>query len=206
MDKYTITRVLDASANPDIARHLNTEWFSAILHTLQGLSCADMEMKSLVRRLAARIKGWQTLEDALSNSRADFNEAAATMKDMGSEENSFGIWLETMVTHQNIYSKLADHVVLPNPQCPPSLLRTTAAVSHDDFIAFMRAYLGVSSVLAVYAWSDSLPNARCRERALGIIRLWQSVNGYREVRPSFFAGNYGQGLLSKQDCKSSITP
>jgi len=181
MDKFIIDRLLDASANVDIARHLRAEWFFDLLHKLRGLSTANREMQLAVRRLTARIQGWEVLEDALSNTRADFNAAASVMKDIGSGENSFGIWLESMVTHQDILSKLAENPVLPNPQCPPSLLGLSSAVSHDDFIAFVRAYIGVSTVLAVYAWSDSLPNVRCRERALGIIRLWQGVEGYREV-------------------------
>ena len=57
----------------------------------------------------------------------------------------------------------------------------TLDVSHDEFISFLRAFIGIGSVLAVYAWSDSLPNDRCRERVLGVVRLWQGVRGYREV-------------------------
>ena len=47
---------------------------------------------------------------------------------------------------------------------------------------FRSAFIGVSSVLAVYAWADSLPDYLCRERLLNILLLWHGVNGYREVR------------------------
>ena len=184
MDYSTIVRLLDAVSNVDIARSFHSDWFFETLRTLQSLSAADKEMQLALSRLSDRIKGSQILEEALSDSRANFNAAADMMKELGNDENSIGIWLGIMVSHQGILSKLAEHPVLPNPQCPPPLFGTCPAVSHDDFIAFVRAYIGVGSVLAVYAWSDSVPNVRCRERALGIIRLWQSVDGYREVIPT----------------------
>jgi hypothetical protein len=204
MDYSTITRLLDAAANIDIARHLRADWFFAALRTVQELSAADKELQLAVRRLFTRIQGWQILEDALSDTRADFNAAADMMKDFGKEEKSLGIWLGTMTMHNEILIKLAENPVLPNPQCPPSLFGAHIAISHDDFIAFVRAYIGVCSVLAVYAWSDSLPNARCRELALGIIRLWQSVDGYREVRLSAPSTRLHLSECSQTDCQSSI--
>ena len=181
MDELTVLRLLDAAANVDIARHLNNDWFLGLLETIQGTPVADKETQFAVRRLAARIRGWQLVEDALSNTQANFNEVASMMKDIGTEEKSFGIWLESMITHHDLIAKLAENPVLPIYQSPPSLLHAPLSVSHDEFIAFVRAYIGVSSVLAVYAWSDSVPNVRCRERALGVLRLWQGIDGYREV-------------------------
>jgi hypothetical protein len=181
MDYSTVVRLLDAVSNVDVARAFHSNWFFETLRTLRSLSGADKEMQRALSRLSDRIRGCQILEEALSDSHADFKAAADMMRELGTEEKSIGIWLGTMVSHQDVISKLAEHPVLPNPQCPPSLFGACAAVSHDDFIAFVRAYVGVGGVLAVYAWSDSVPNVRCRERALGIIRLWQCVDGYREV-------------------------
>jgi hypothetical protein len=182
MDEITVLRLLDAVANVDIARHLNNNWFLGLLQTIQRTPMADRETQFAVRRLAARIQSWGLVEDALSNTQANFNEVASIMKDIGTEEKSFGIWLESMITHHDLVAKLAENPVLPVHQfSPPSLLHVPLSVSHDEFIAFVRAYIGVSTVLAVYAWSDSVPNVRCRERALGVLRLWQGVDGYREV-------------------------
>lgn len=58
---------------------------------------------------------------------------------------------------------------------------TEGRIGHAEFIAFVRAYIGVGCVVGVFAWADSCPESACRERALGIIRLWQNVEGYREV-------------------------
>ena len=57
-----------------------------------------------------------------------------------------------------------------------------AIVGILNAFGFLRAFIGVSCVLAVYAWADSLPDEFCRERSLAILRLWQGVDGYREVR------------------------
>lgn len=154
-----------------------------MLNIIKTAPAADRKTKAAAHKLATRIQQWQILEDALSNTQADFHAAAEFMKDIGTSEQAFGIWLECMTTHPDLVTKLAENPVLPIAHSgPPALLgEGSSAVSHDEFIAFVRAYIGVASVLAVYAWADSLPNDRCRERTLGVLRLWQGVDGYREV-------------------------
>ena len=106
----------------------------------------------------------------------------AMMKDIGSEEQSLGIWLASMTLHDDLVTKLSDN--------PASLQRypklfgrgVSSSVSHDDFIALVRGYIGVASVFAVWSWADSLGNDLCRERILAVLRLWQGVDGYHEVR------------------------
>lgn len=183
LDEATLLRLLDASTNPVIARHLSTQWFLNILDTLQESSGSDRAIKEGARKLAARIQHYHVLHDTLSNTQGDFRAAAALMKDIGTSEQSFGIWLQCMITHQDVLAKIAENPVLPNAQSRLSMLLEPddSTVSHDQFVAFLKAFIGVASVLVVYAWSDSLPNDRCRERTLSVIRLWQSVDGYREV-------------------------
>lgn len=183
LDKPTLLRLLDASTNASVARHLNVPWFLSMLTTIQTALAADRGAKMTALKLKTRLHQWQICEDALSNTQADFHAAAGLMKDISTSEQSFGIWLECMITHPDIVTKLAENPVLPIAHSrPPVLLGPgLSAVSHDEFVAFVRAYIGVASVLAVYAWADSLPNDRCRERTLGILRLWQGVDGYREV-------------------------
>lgn len=157
----------------------------------------DKQTKKVARKLEIRLKQWENLEDALSNTQADFHAAAALMRNIAGIDGSelaFGIWLEVITTHVDLVTKLCENPVLPKSRDRDRLGATTrmllaadgkgsteGEVSHDEFIAFVRAYIGVASVLAVYAWSDSLPNDRCRERTLAVLRLWQGVDGYREV-------------------------
>ncbi|KAI0080824.1 hypothetical protein K474DRAFT_1588997 [Panus rudis PR-1116 ss-1] len=183
IDSDTLSYLLDASSNADIARYLNNDLFLETLNTVAKDANAGPRLQSMARRLSSRIEGWAILEDALSNTQGDFPRAVDCLADMCSQEGSFGVWLESMITHQDIAAKLGENPTIPIPsQHPPVLLgRSNASVPHDEFIAFLRAFIGVACVLAVYAWADSLPDQRCRERILGILRLWQGIEGYREI-------------------------
>jgi hypothetical protein len=172
--------LLDATANADIARHLHADPFPAILHEIQGSVRVGKPAQLTARRLFARIRGWHYFEDALSNTRGDFNESSGMLKDIGIEEQSMGTWLESMMIHDDIVTKLAENPVLPVPQSnPPYAMNITC---HDDFVTFVRANIGVASVLSVFAWADSLGNDVCRQHTLAVLHLWQGVDGYREVR------------------------
>jgi hypothetical protein len=182
LDESTILRLLASASNVSVARGLNNDWFLELLQTIIRRPGVDRELEVAARRLLARITGWNVLEDALSNTQANFAQATAMLRDIAIEEYSFGAFLESMLYHPDVVAALSENPVLPKPQVPPLLLdESPNSVSHDEFISFLRAYLGISCVLAVYAWADSLPHKDCRERALGILRLWQKVDGYREV-------------------------
>jgi hypothetical protein len=184
MDESTLLRLLDAVANADIARHLNSTWFFDELDKLQSSPTTDKHSRIAARRLGTRIRHWEVFEDGLSNAAGDFHESARMLKDVGLEEQSIGIWLETMLNHPNLVAKLAENPVLADRKThPAALLRRVlpAEISHDELITFTRAYIGVASVLAVWAWTDSLGNDDCRAQTLAILRLWQNVDGYREV-------------------------
>lgn len=183
MDDQTLDKLSDATANADIARYLQSEWFLSTVRDIEHNPSADRETRNAARHLVNRVEGWTSLEDALFNTQGDFITAAAALRDFSSQEASFGILLESLVTHEDIVSRLSENLVvsISAASLPQLLSRGKSSVSHDDFLAFLRAFIGISCVLAVYAWADSLPHPPCRERILGILRLWQGVEGYREV-------------------------
>ena len=175
---------MDASANPDISRLLNAPWFLNVLRAVRALSTATPEMKKACRRLSERVESWTVLENALSGvPDADYTRAAVFLKDIGKEEKSFGVWLSCIITHEDLLAKVRDAPTYEGvyPLDLMSGSNFSEDITHLEFMAFVRAYVGVASVLAVYAWSDSLPNLHCRERTLGVLRLWQEVPGYRAV-------------------------
>ncbi|KAJ6561511.1 hypothetical protein DFH09DRAFT_494900 [Mycena vulgaris] len=183
MDESTLLRLLDAVSNADIARYLNSGWFLDELEKLDASATTEKHARAAARRLSARIRHWEAFEDALSNAAGDFHASARMLQDVGLEEQSTGIWLETMLNHPNLVAKLAENPVSADPTTPPDLLRRVppTAITHDELITFTRAYIGVASVLAVWAWTDSLGNDDCRAQTLAILRLWQNVPGYREI-------------------------
>jgi len=163
----TLSRLLVAAGNPDIARALSEAQVPERLRA---------EHKA---RLMARIEGWNVLSDALWNTQADFLVARRFLDDIGTDEPSFGVVLHTLINHHELSSRLAENPVLPDT--PLVSEKEQEIGSHDEFIAYLRAWLGVASVLSVYAWADSVPVDSGRERALGILNLWQGFKGYREV-------------------------
>ncbi|KAJ6515411.1 hypothetical protein C8R45DRAFT_208402 [Mycena sanguinolenta] len=184
MDNSTLQRLLEAVSNADIARHFSGSWFLDELDKLQASPTVEKYEKEVARRLGVRIRRWQDFEDALSNPGGNFQEAAQVLDDVGQDEQSIGIWLETMLNHPNLVAKLATNPVSGDPRTHlPQLFRRVlpAGITHDDLIAFIRGFIGVASVLAVWAWTDSLGNDDCRAQTLAIVRLWQNVDGYREI-------------------------
>ncbi|KAG2343653.1 hypothetical protein BDR05DRAFT_1059541 [Suillus weaverae] len=184
LDEDALFTLLDASTNPDISRLLKASWFLNVLRAVLALPTVTPEMKKACRRLSDRVGSWTVFEQALSGvPDADYTRAALFLKDIGKEEKSFGIWLSCITTHEDLLAKIRDAPTYEGvyPLDLMSGLNPSEEITHSEFMAFVRAYVGVASVLAVYAWSDSLPNLHCRERTLGVLRLWQEIPGYRAI-------------------------
>lgn len=181
LDRPTILYLLDAAASLDVSRQLNHhQTLEALIH-IRDNSSYDDGTRRAASRLYNRIKGWEVLEDSLLNTQSPFDAAAQLVKEIAAEENSFGIWLENMISNSDILDRLLETPPSQPLLYPPVMWQGSQVVSHDDFIAFLRAAVGIASVVAVYAWADSVPVEGCRERTLAVLRLWQNVNGYREV-------------------------
>ena len=176
--------MLDASTNPDISELLDVDWFKDLLQSVETLPPTRREVQRGARRLMARLRDWQVFEEALSNPEGNFVDACRFLREIGTEEKSFGIWLSCMILHGDLWAHVQDGPPRSDGPFTSFLDPPSTAISYGDFLGFVRAFIGVASVLAVYAFSDSLPNDHCRERTLGVLKLWQDVPGYREVCPS----------------------
>jgi hypothetical protein len=167
VDDDVLTRLLVAAANPDTAR------------ALLDAHVPEQLRPSHSARLTSRLEGWSILSDALWNTQADFRLARAFLNDIGTDEPAFGAVLHALIQHNDLSARLAGNPILPDT--PLVSTDDQEFESHDEFVAYLRAWIGVASVLCVYSWADSLPYEQGRERALGVLHLWQGVNGYREV-------------------------
>ncbi|KAG5652096.1 hypothetical protein H0H81_006316 [Sphagnurus paluster] len=116
LDKKTLLCLLDAVTNADIARQMSNETFLKNLASLQETSRTDTYTQFAARRLASRIRDWTCFEDALSNTRGGFNQSWNMLKEIAAEEQSMGIWLESVILHEDIVTKLAENPVLANLQ------------------------------------------------------------------------------------------
>ena len=181
--------LLDAAANFEIAQHFSgNEAFLSIFTGIQNNSRTEKPLLDAVKKLIARLRGWQVFEEALTNANGEFMESASFLKDICAEEYSLGCWLECMGSHESLVAKLGEASILPTPPVlPPLLFQSQTPTSHQQFLAFVRAVIGITSVLAVWAWADCIDNElhqdrTCRERASSVLALWQGVDGYREVK------------------------
>ncbi|KAL7282662.1 hypothetical protein ACG7TL_004135 [Trametes sanguinea] len=141
-DETTLTRLLYAAANADIAKRLDRAEFLELLSSMASDYNTNQDLRETAKRLLSRLRGWYLLEDAFSNTQGDFIAAASMLKDIGTEEQSFGIWLESMIAHDDIVSSLAENPVLPVTL--PRLLShrpSYGSPSQDEFIAFIVNHL-----------------------------------------------------------------
>lgn len=92
------------------------------------------------------------------------------MKDIDLEEKLLGMWLSCMTIHEELLSavwnaqSLEDNLTGHFGIC---INRRFVA----NFLAFVKAYIGVACMLAVYASSNSLLNDHLRERTFGVLKL-----------------------------------
>lgn len=185
LDETTVLCLAEATASMEISRYFFDD--SSFMQSLEGLATNPKTPKIVqkaLKKLTNRIYGWQTFEDALENPEGDFVVSSAFLKDISSDEFALGCWLECMINREELTHKLATNPVPSDPYPPLKSLfqENVISISHEEFVMFVRAFLGVSTVLSMLAWSDSLGNDLCCERTLNILVVWQSVSGYREVR------------------------
>jgi hypothetical protein len=194
MDDRTLHFLHEAAANADIARALNRPPILPFLLTLANDLSASTATRKTASALLLRIHGWEILEDAFFNTQADFARAASFLKDAASSAVSLGIILDSLINHPDLVSKLSEsstvwaitHGVSP-PRLWADAVSQAVPISHDEFLIFLRAFIGIGCTVVTWFWADILPNRACRDRSLSIIRLWQDVPGYREVRFVFLS-------------------
>lgn len=201
LDDGVIVYLLDAAANADFARHCSSDAFTATLMQCIESPTSDKPTKFAARRLLDRIDTWISFEKALLSSEADFSKLIAQITDFGTDEKSLGIWLESMVFHDDFIESLSKH---PTSEPGRALCRLENVRDQAEFVAYIRAFIGVASIFVVWAWADSVGDDECRTRSLSIIRIWQTVDGYREVRTYRYSRIIT--LKAKLDCQPTFAP
>lgn len=185
MDKFILSNLLNASNNADIARKIgNSEICLDLLTDVQNNNTSfDKETQLTAQRIRERVQGWETLRDALSGDEESAVQCGQFMKDICLDDLSLGVWLSSLLNDRVLLSQILNVEHSSSTRPPPALWTSpSSAVSHSDLARFIRALVGVSTVLAVLSWVDSLGNDDARQHILSIVHLWQGVDGYRQVR------------------------
>lgn len=159
MDEDTLDHLLAAAANPDIAKAFTAANLPKELQAVMSRPGVDPYVKRAAQRVVDRLRSWDTLSAAIQGADLPFMTAREVLRDLGSDESSFGVALHALVTHPDI----------------------AATIAEKESLVELRAWVGVACVLAAYAWADSVPNELCRSRTFGVMCVWQSVPRYREV-------------------------
>ncbi len=160
MDEDTLDHLLVAAANPDIAKEFTAADLPKELETVANRPGEDPFVKRAAQRVIDRLRGWEVLSAAIKAPDSSFIPAREVLRDLGSDESSFGVALHAFVTHPDL----------------------AATIAEAEGLVELRAWVGIACVLAAYAWADSVPNELCRSRAFDIMRVWQNIPHYREVR------------------------
>jgi hypothetical protein len=160
MNEDTLDHLLVAAANPDIAKELSAANLPKELETVIRSPGLDPYVKRAAQRVIDRLRGWDALLAVIQEPDLSFAPARGVLRDLGGDEPSFGVALHALVTHPDL----------------------AATIAEAEGLIELRAWVGVACVLAAYAWADSVPNELCRSRAFGVMRVWQGVPHYREVR------------------------
>ncbi|KDR84049.1 hypothetical protein GALMADRAFT_236653 [Galerina marginata CBS 339.88] len=183
LDETNTILLRDAAANIEIARYFSEDQpFLRSLEELHKSPKTEKPVQKALNKLLTRMRGWRSFEDALINPSGDFAGSAAFLKDIAIGEHSVGCWLECMINHDNLVAKLAATPPRDSGSLPPLLFQERLPEpSHESFIVFVRALMGVLTVLGSLAWADSIGNDQCRERSLAVLLLWQGIDGYREI-------------------------
>jgi hypothetical protein len=103
------------------------------------------------------------------------------IKEITADETSFALFL-IAIKLQAPFSRVLETVVRPDTQVlvfwPHQEDREA---SLEERRAFLRAVVGIGMVLPVFCWTNSEGMHGVLKKTLALFRVWQLVDGYREV-------------------------
>lgn len=135
--------------------------------------------------LRDRILGQRAFDKLLSNDLNDNDQKLIVdwLWNIAGREQSLGIWLSAITDDVLFTSACAtlNGAATSEPLKSLSYYRIGTEATGRELLSYVRAFIGVASCLAVFAWADSLPDKNCRARLIKVFRLWQEMDGYSEV-------------------------
>ena len=120
----TYKKLLNASANPDLAR------------AFRGAEIGDVLLQAHGPQLLQRVNGWNVLSDALWNTQADFKAARAFLQSVSitSDQPAVGAILHALTANDDLRERLAGNPVDPDAIVNADYERDFT--SHDESLSF----------------------------------------------------------------------
>ncbi|KZT42990.1 hypothetical protein SISSUDRAFT_800120 [Sistotremastrum suecicum HHB10207 ss-3] len=171
-----------AVANPSLARILDRDsWRNSILDVIQNpVTSSSQDACTLLRERILGQRAFDKLSlDGINEQHLIFD----WLWNIGSREQSLGIWLSAIIEDTSFSSACADinGIASPEPLKPLVYYKNGLEATNRELLSLVRAFIGVASCLAAFAWADSLPDKHCRARLIKVFRLWQQMDGYSEI-------------------------
>lgn len=170
-------RLLLCTANPAFAEHMREQ---ATMDGLKALRDKEGESgKTLLDELITRVTGWTMLVQSLSKEDIDFSGVVHWIYEFLGDEDSFAMFIQGLAQYPAVSKTLQP--VSETGRVLPLFTKCPVHVSLDDRKAFMRALVGIGSVLPVFCWANSEGRQWTLQKVIHAFLLWQTDAGYGDV-------------------------
>ncbi|GJJ07278.1 hypothetical protein Clacol_001478 [Clathrus columnatus] len=180
LDKHIIERLHDAAAHPSIARCLGSPSMMSNLDSFLTLYTTNLPAKQATIALQDRVRGWEEFEKSIQGGSADIPLLMHWIRKLTSEDITCGIFLNYLISDTFSATRREYFLHIDRLHFIPSW-SSASLVTFPEFLAFLKAFIGISSTLAVFSWAVDLGAHECVEKFLSIARLWQEVPAYEKI-------------------------
>jgi len=169
-------------ANPVISQQLRDQGALPLLDRLIREHPRGRKLRKAAQALVDRITGWNELTDAMVDPSVPWGPSLKWIREITADETSFALFLIALRL-QEPFSRIIKSEVRPETQVLTFWPHQEGReASLEERRAFLKALVGIGMVLPVFCWTNSEGMHDVLKKTLALFRLWQLVDGYREVR------------------------
>lgn len=180
LDRHIIERLHDAAAHPTIARYLGASSMIANIDSFVKLHKTNSTARQAAIALQDRIRGWEEFEKVMQGGSPDIPFLMSWVKKLTSEDITCGVFLNYLLS-DDFWTANKDHFFQINSSRCITSWPSASVATLPEFLLFLKAFISISSTLAVFSWAVDLSFNECIEKTLSIARLWQEIPSYKEV-------------------------
>jgi hypothetical protein len=151
------------------------------IQAFANLHTTTPQAKAAINALQARIIGWDRFKRTLLGHPSDISTLALWINELTSDDMTCGSFIHAIIYDDSLSSLIHGYPPPEPPIDPIALWDATTVTSCSEFVAFLRALLGVFCLLVTLSYADDALMTPCIEKGLAVIRFWQEADGYREV-------------------------
>ena len=108
MDDDTLDHLLVAAANPDIAKEFTVANLSKELEAIASHPGVIPCVERAAQRVIDRLHGWEVFSAVIRPPDSSFIPAREVLRDLGSDESSFGVALHAFIIYSDLAATVAE--------------------------------------------------------------------------------------------------